>query len=98
MPSRGAARKPRQRPHPTAKKKPANIPAIVQNILADLGAAERSNDPAKKPEFFVDLTTVMLALHRWRDDPDASTPSPYILQHLENADEPEPKAGYVLTA
>jgi hypothetical protein len=99
MPSRGAARKPRQRQrqHPTPQKQPANIPAVAHKILADLGAAERSNDPANKPEFFIDLTTVMIALHRWKDDPDASTPPPSVLQRVQNADQ-RTQTNYLLTA
>src|ERR1700674_714551 len=102
-PRQGAARKPRQqkqpREHPTAKKQPADIPAIALKILDGLAPPEkRDQDHPQYAEFIVDLGQVMISLHRWKDDPDASTPSSYILQRIENPDEPETKSSYFLSA
>jgi len=45
----------------------------------------------------VNLLEVMLALHRWTGDPDASTNRPYVYR-LDNPATPEAKPNYLLTA
>lgn len=102
MPSRkGATPKPRQqqkpKKRPTPHKQPANLPAIARKIIEGLAPAEkRDPDHPDYGEFIGNLVQVMISLHRWKDDPDASTPSPYILQR--NPSESEIKPTYVLTA